>query len=547
MWGASWISNTPITEVNSLVSLIFLLFLGAGFGAYRWIRTRVSHPLWRMGLYFAVCFGIGLIAAEVGVPVEPHPPMRLFPLFASQLLFGLQDFSFRFPGIVAVSVLSFLTYRLVVRRRPESAGFAFFAGFSIYMIPTVFHVSAIVQPSIWGFAAAVGCLYALYEATERQDDGFVILASIIVGLGTLFRQSAILLWPVFWLIAFANRRWIRRWGLIAAPMLFAVPYFLTVAQIGHPAADGRILHELSPAQSVFISPSSGIGPWAIVRSSTLWWLLFGVAGSLMVLRRTKTTLKIFYLVFITGYMLFHSISPDLWGLGRYQAEFVAPCFVLTIFLLALDLGAGERFLFVLCLVFLGSYSFFCNLTIPQDIHYERWPQKRISTESYYPYKQALGFLERQETGGRFIIVGGVPIYGRMILWLRGFSASETENWWRRQTQFGGLLKNPMSVSDFIAFLRASDTDYYLIQYGDKRELQHRSPNMQALLDGLTSEPSGTLGKPSEAYARQQTFIGNVEGAIDLYGKTSLRYGGFLSGNAKAAPMTKKGMSEILNR
>ena len=527
---SSCFSRTPMTEINSHVGAVFIGGSLLAYAVYRWIQKRVSSPAARHGLYAGLCLVFAVAAAKCKIPVEPHPPLRLLPLFISQLLFGLQDCSFRFPGLWAVSLVSYLTYRLVAEQKPEQPGFAFLVGFSIYMIPTVYHVSVIVQPSIWGFAAAVGCWYALYWAAKKKDETFVILAAVIVGLGTLCRQNVILLWPVIGLLAFLNRAYIRRWGLVAAPLLFAVPYFLTLTQVGHPVADVKVLqesdmtfHAMTSVQNVLQSFQTGVGPLFILKSTTPLWVLFGLVGMVWVFLRTKTTLKAFYLTLLTGYALFHSIRPELWGVGRYQAEFVAPCIVSTMFLLALELKERGRIYLVACLVFLGFYSYYANQTVSQDVYYTRWTQRKISSEAYFPYKEALDFLQKQETQGRFILIGGIPVYGRMILWLRGFSYEDAENYWQRQAALDELLAHPVSQAQFLTFLREKQIDYFLVQYGEKREWQHRSPNVQALLDGISPLRSPVIGMSPDAYALRQTFIGKVEGAIDLYAKESAHY------------------------
>jgi hypothetical protein len=158
------------------------------------------------------------------------------------------------------------------------------------------------------------------------------------------------------------------------------------------------------------------------------------------------------------------------------------------------------------LLLLSIYSWRANMTIPEDVH-SAWP-KRISTESSFPYKEALGFLHRQRTGGRLLILGGVPTYGDMLLALRGFTFPELEAARTRAAAFNEFVKQPIQLADFERFLDAQQIDFLVVQYGDTRENQHREPRLQALLRDIETGPF--------IFTRQHTFIGRREGALDIY-------------------------------
>src|SRR6185503_15957192 len=109
----------------------------------------------------------------------------------------------------------------------------------------------------------------------------------------------------------------------------------------------------------------------------------------------------------------------------------------------------------------------------------------------------------QDTGGRLLILGGVPSYGDLVLTLRGFTFPELEAYRARQLAFAALAK-PASLAAFEQFLDQQQIDVLVVQYGDKREIQHREPWLAALVADIDRGPF--------TFTRQFTFVGSREGA-----------------------------------
>jgi len=104
----------------------------------------------------------------------------------------------------------------------------------------VYHVSAIVEPSVWAFVAAgfASCPLSRHgtkggtvsggRLPDRRDRGALPRKHDDPGPGG----------SVFVLL---GRRFIHRWDRILAPLLFPVPYALMILALGHPASAVRVI------------------------------------------------------------------------------------------------------------------------------------------------------------------------------------------------------------------------------------------------------------------------------------------------------------------
>jgi hypothetical protein len=107
------------------------------------------------------------------------------------------------------------------------------------------------------------------------------------------------------------------------------------------------------------------------------------------------------------------------------------------------------------------------------------------------------------------------------LWLRGFNYEDDENYKIRSKQFFAFLETDFTLNDYFTFLKENDIEYFLVQYGLKRDVELRSPGLKKLM-ALLADYYATSPASSD-YSRQQTFIGDMDGAIDIYGKKPLPY------------------------
>jgi hypothetical protein len=280
----------------------------------------------------------------------------------------------------------------------------------------------------------------------------------------------------------------------------------------------KFLPRINAVQNLYHATVDGLAWRAILRSSgwpTILILIFGLIWGV----KRRLSLLPFYSLLIFGYGLFFSLGPALRGVGRYQVEYVAPCLAAAILLFAIECGARWKPRFIAAAVLFVLNSWFANYSINQDIRYGWWADRRISTESIYPYEQALGFLQRLESHGKFIVLGGVPTYGNLLLWLRGFTLEDGNRYRKRMDAFEAWVKPDQTLEEFEAFLKSADIDHVVVQCGDRNERQHRFPAMANAIRNLQTSSDS----PIHSYARRWSFVGSYEGALEVYSKKSLTY------------------------
>ncbi len=83
----------------------------------------------------------------------------------------------------------------------------------------------------------------------------------------------------------------------------------------------------------------------------------------------------------------------------------------------------------------------------------------------------------------------------------------------------------MTVNDFLAYLQKNDIDYFLVQYGDKREFQHRWQGLHMLFYQLAYYEQAARSQ-TLPFARHHTFVGRHEAAIDIFGPVNRKNGAY---------------------
>ena len=112
----------------------------------------------------------------------------------------------------------------------------------------------------------------------------------------------------------------------------------------------------------------------------------------------------------------------------------------------------------------------------------------------------------------FAWIGGVPVYGPYFLYLRGYSAAQVEKWKGMQGQFESMAERSSAAADLINGVKHAGFAYVVVQYGDKREYQHRSV-WQNAAEGWVREAAR---RPDSGITLEHRFYGPFEGAIDIF-------------------------------
>ena len=258
---------------------------------------------------------------------DVHPPFRLFPLWLSSTLFGINDFSFRLVSLFALSIFAFVIYKFSNKYfgRLDS----FLIGLAVCSIPLLLDVGSIVEQSIWTVLAWTFILLAIQESPHNPN--YVRWITVIV-IASLMRAPAfIALVPIFFSMCIqylkANEyKNIRPYLTYAVPILVLLPFMWMQLSQGTPSTSGQ-LGKFSQLVSSF---ADGFSFKVMYYNIQMPWMLF-LPFCLMPINRNWQSSSIYFAFFAFAYLIFYSIKPVLWGIPRYQAELWLPFVILGFF------------------------------------------------------------------------------------------------------------------------------------------------------------------------------------------------------------------------
>ena len=496
------------------ISIVVLLGLAFTFLRERTVRGRVMPSALYFSLWILCLGSVWLLGEELQLPPESHPPLRLLPVFLANLVFGLNAFAARLPGVLVCSGVSWLIFVLLRRDYPEQPGWLHAASsLALGFIPVVFYVSESVEPSIYGYAVNVLVLVLARLYFKNGSFQYLALASLVAALGVLFRQSTVTNWV---LVALMFCWYRRNWNLatalkVFAPALVDLPFLYSVSQLGSVAVQNAAGGSLELVKQSLLN---GTAVMSVLNTTTLPWVVGSMLAFLSLARRLTVVELVPLILSFPAFYLFNSIWPYLCGVGRYQAEYVAPFLVYLFWLASEQVVVRYRVLAAGLLALLCVSTLEVDKNLSLDMNFSSWPQMRITTSANFPYQDALGLLKRADTQGAFVIVGGTPINGKMVLWQAGFSLWESSRWETHQNEFLKFIATPKSLAEIREYLRLKGIDYLIVQSGTERERQHRPsfPGVEPFLSALERLP---LDSKSFFY-KAAMFTGEHGGVLSIY-------------------------------
>lgn len=512
----AYLRMRPMTELVPLLNIAVLcvavLICWLSLKLVRLGKTEMSQSRIRFVLLFLILIAVGQLFRLFPHRVEIHPPLRLLPLFFGQFFFGYDDFVFRMASTLTLGLLMTLGVGYVKTKSDvvsESSHRRVFIGLAAFAIPTLLHISSIVEPSIWAYATWLGVFFLLSRYFAQRDERYLITAGIVIALGALMRQNAMVLWSVLGIVLLWQRPKASTWFKCLLPCLWFLPFFSHLVFGDHPAKSdhpiGNVIAATLSGKSLFFIVSQTTPPWILVASILA---IFAVFHKLW----KNEAAIITCLALVPAFILYFSINPFLWPLGRYQAEWIAPA--ITILGLMVAACVERRHLPFLTGVFavVTFYSVYVVRELHRDSYYDVWSERRITSESIYPYREAFGHLEQADEGGRFTFTFGVPVYGEWLLYARGYSYNDVELYRSLQSQWQEIGEASHTWFELVSKARAAGIRYHVIQYGNKREMQHRA-SWQNQVESLLRTAAAT---PNSGVTRLYTYSGELEGKIDVY-------------------------------
>jgi hypothetical protein len=311
-------------------------------------------------------------------------------------------------------------------------------------IPVLWHAGILVEQSIWASIAWGLVLLYIYLKSELGTRDYLRLI-VGVSIAILMRQTAfVALAPVFLHLAydFWKKRVSAKGVLyVFSPILVMAPFFLGSLLSGTSATyiPGEVSYVPAGAPGlvrVWVAIRSGIVWNAITNSVQPIWLIFGGLAFIFSLKNFRKFIEVLAL-FAGGVFIFYLIRPGLWGVGRYQAEYIVPFAVLGLSAAVIFIkekpGYFKHLLAVGLLALIGyNICVFKNIpkkNPPIDILTSTFSDAiksrrgySIITEFPYDYRSALAAVGSSGYADSLYIVGAT--YGVFPEILNGFTVAQ---------------------------------------------------------------------------------------------------------------------------
>ena len=321
------LGRVPFKLILAGMNWLLLAILSVGILFFRRLGRR--GQLVALTLVF---FAFRALVYKLGLDFDPHPPLRLFPLWLVSSLAPISDMAFKLPQLAGLAMVMIYLYRAL--RRHTTVMISWWGGLALGTFPLMLHVGTLVEQSIWATLAGVLILIGILDGESPDEIPWVRLFSLTCVL-FLMRESAIsgfVVLGMFWLYVHGLKSLEpKRWAILA-PILVAVPFAIRSIVLGTPATyiegeSALIPAHVSSLMRVAIAFRSGIAWQALRNALSPVALALVLPGTLPFRRLHRSRLweagiLIFYL--FLGVYLFYTIRPVLWGVGRYHAEFVMP-------------------------------------------------------------------------------------------------------------------------------------------------------------------------------------------------------------------------------
>lgn len=342
------IRNLPF---GSLLWALDFAALAVGILLLRYMKGR-SFPA------RVVVYSLGFLSLRLAVLLASgggsvHPQFRLFPLWLMAALLSPSDWVFRIAQFLPLIGLMWATQRITVAVLPF--WISCLLGLVVGTIPVLWHVGTLVEASVWTAVVWTALLLSIARHDPANPFPYIRWISCVC-IATMMRQTAfVALIPLFVMLGEEMIRKrsvdIGRLLLCLAPLLAMAPFLMRSLLFGNPAIQSA--GETSNALGgVLYALRSGIALNSILNSVLMPWAILLPVSFLAICVRKPLYGAACLAWFLAAFVVFYSIRFTLWGVGRYQAEYVVPFSVVGLFLAVTAmhrLDRGRKYVVVLLL------------------------------------------------------------------------------------------------------------------------------------------------------------------------------------------------------
>ena len=448
------------------------------------IERKLKNHAMRLIFVGIVFISFRLVIQLLGGNGDVHPPFRTFPLWISSIFFGIDSFAFRLPQTIVLVLLMVFIYKyssLFVTKYTATL-----ISLIVGSIPLLMASSILVEFSIW---SSIIISYVLVNSfllffKPNWTINWVRLFAIIC-IGILMRQPLVAILPGFAILMYLKwKDWDKYiFNVILICTLIFLPYLAGVFFGHHPALNSD---RTSLIDNIAYSLSSGT-PWISIGNNLMYWVFIIPFCFFKVWRKREyLVLLIVYMLFL--YLIFYSIRPILWGVGRYQIELTLPFVILGIFTLMYITRFQKASLILVFFLLLNIYTYknFRSWNSSYDVlKYNFYTLIKkpnghlIESELNFPVDWVLSKLKNRYVNNSYYYHYGVT-YGVMPEILCGFNLGQVLTQSMVFNKFSGIKE------DSIVTAFCLDTNLTTLVFSDMEDIGIIN---QLLTKGWTIEDS----------------------------------------------------------
>ena len=438
-----------VLEVQPMWLLVWLISLAilAGSIGLIYVVNKLDFKYKFLLLSIIAFLLFRLITISFGLN-STHPPFRLFPLSISSTILSPSNFSFRLPGIMALSFIGLMVFK-ALKTKINSFFTRLMVVFTVISIPVLFHNSYIVEPSIWATVFTTYWLISLSSNKLNKLSFFTWFSLIAIFI--LMRQSLIFVLPAMlfiYIYEMKSKLWSEWKNTIftISPLILVVPFIFGSIVIGTPASaiiENEIQYSLFEKLQHVIS--SGILREVLVQNVGIW--LFFVFFAFIPPKTSRIRYIFTLLIFtICAFIVFYAIRPTLWGIPRYQIEHILPLVILGIIRIStLETITNKRnYLLIPSLLSLFIYNIY-TINTSHKLEVETVNgHKTITSHPIYDYESAFKEAKKHGYAGNMFVFGEVNGILNEVLY--GYTLLETT---KNYDIYKSVIKDEKQIKNII--------------------------------------------------------------------------------------------------
>lgn len=320
-----------IEYLQAIYALNFILLATFALCCYLIRNLNMYIKLIIFSLFFLL---VGyLVLSTYGHNYDPHPPMRLFPIFLSSTLLYPSDFSLRLGQFIGYMFFVYMSYRFAKDYFDKYISILFSA--IIASMPLFINVASLVEQSIFstlffGYIA----MNIIRKALNREYEINYIRLFSLLSIAILLRQSSIIGFVPIILMFLLDRYAKKDFSFfnsktiyVFLPIIVFIPFFTKSLVFGTPATPSG--EHIGIFNNLIQAFKNGVVCNSML-NNLMHFTIFTFV-SLYTFRKSIRYGIVLLVFFVTSLLIFYNTNSIIWGNNRYQLEIFFPLIFTGVF------------------------------------------------------------------------------------------------------------------------------------------------------------------------------------------------------------------------